>query len=81
MENFVDCCGFSVPAWVVDFLEKGDFSVRAACCVCRLYCRLRCATLGELVFYLHEVAAGRLPLRNCGKRTTAEITEKLGISS
>lgn len=75
--EFVEICGRVVPTWVGSFIEEKNFSVRAACCVCRLYNQLHCETLGELVFYLGEVAAGRLPLRNCGKRTTKEIAEKL----
>lgn len=75
--DFVFCCGYSVPCWLYAFLEKNEFSVRAASIICRLYGRLGCASLDELTFYLGEVVAGRLPLRNCGKRTTAEIAEKL----
>ena len=75
--EFVEICGHVVPTWVSSFIEEKKFSVRAACSVCRLYNQLRCETLGELTFYLNEVAAGRLPLRNCGKRTTKEIAEKL----
>lgn len=76
----MECCGYSVPAWVVEFLEENDFSVRAACVICRLWRVVRCDNALELVSVLMDVAQGRLPLRNCGKRTQAEIAEKLGVT-
>lgn len=77
----MECCGYSVPAWVVEFLEENDFSVRAACIICRLWRVVRCDNALELVSVLMDVAQGRLPLRNCGKRTQAEIAEKIGYQS
>lgn len=74
----MECCGQSVPAWVVEFLEENDFSVRAACVICRLWRVVRCDNALELVSVLMDVASGRLPLRNCGRRTQAEIAEKIG---
>lgn len=76
----MECCGYSVPEWVVDFLEENDFSVRAACIICRLWRFVRCDNAMELTSVLMDVASGRLPLRNCGKRTQAEIAEKLGVT-
>lgn len=76
----MECCGYSVPAWVVEFLEENDFSVRAACVICRLWRVVQCDNALELVSVLMDVAQGRLPLRNCGKRTQAEIAEKLGVT-
>lgn len=76
----MDCCGYSVPAWVVAFLEENDFSVRAACIICRLWRDVQCNNALELVSVLVDVAQGRLPLRNCGKRTQAEIAAKIGIT-
>lgn len=73
----VYCCGYSVPSWLFDFLEANDFSVRAASIICRLYTRLGCKSFDELKFYLGEYINGRLPFSNCGKRTIAEIVEKL----
>jgi hypothetical protein len=76
----MECCGYSVPAWVVEFLEENDFSVRAACIICRLLRVVQCNNALELVSVLVDVAQGRLPLRNCGKRTRAEIAEKIGVT-
>ena len=67
------CCGYSVPDAIYDFLVDNDFSVRAACIICRIPCN----TVEELLVQLRAVAEGRLFLRNCGKRTTAEIAEKI----
>lgn len=74
----MECCDYSVPAWVVEFLEENDFSARAACVICRLWRVVRCDNALELVSVLMDVASGRLPLRNCGRRTQAEIAEKIG---
>lgn len=76
----MECCGYSVPEWVVEFLEENDFSVRAACIICRLLRVVQCNNALELVSVLVDVAQGRLPLRNCGKRTQAEIAKKLGVT-
>lgn len=73
----MECCGYSVPAWLVEFLEENDFSVRATCVICRLWRVVQCDNALELASVLVDVVSGRLPLRNCGKRTTAEIAEKL----
>lgn len=72
--------GYSVPEWVVEFLEVNDFSARATCVICRLWRVVRCDSALELVSVLTDVAQGRLPLRNCGKRTQAEIAKKLGVT-
>lgn len=76
--NTVECCGYPIPAWVFEFLEVNDFSVRAAALICRLYRFVQCNNALELVSVLVDVASGRLPLRNCGRRTQAEIAEKIG---
>ena len=72
MESYVNCCGYTVSRSLYDFLVENDFSVRVACVVCRHF-----ATVDETIFYLKEVAQGRLFLRNLGKRSTAEIAEKI----
>lgn len=77
MVKFVECCGYSVPAWLFDFLERHDLSVRAACCVCRLYGLVQCENELELTAFLEDVVEGRRFVRNCGKRTTAEIAQKV----
>ena len=69
----VECCGYSVSKEIYDFLVENDFSVRAACIICRIPCN----SVEELLIRLREVAEGRLFLRNCGKRTTAEIAAKI----
>lgn len=73
MAGYANCCGYTVPQEIYDFLAENEFSVRAACVLCRIHCE----TVDELKFYLREIAEGRLFLRNCGKRTTAEIAEKI----
>ena len=73
MASYADCCGYTVPQEIYDFLAENEFSVRAACVLCRIHCE----TVEELKFYLREIAEGRLFLRNCGKRTTAEIAEQI----
>jgi hypothetical protein len=77
--NTYECCGYRVPGWVFEFLEVNDFSVRAAALICRLYNFVQCNNTLELVSVLTDVASGRLPLRYCGRRTQAEIAEKLGL--
>lgn len=79
--NTMECCGYRVPAWLVEFLEVNDFSVRAAALISRLYTFVRCENALELTSILVDVVSGRLPLRYCGRRTTAEIAEKLGLSA
>lgn len=79
--NTMECCGYRVPAWVFEFLEVNDFSVRAAALICRLYNFVQCDNALELVAVLVDVASGRLPLRYCGRRTQAEIAEKIGYHS
>lgn len=79
--NTMECCGYRVPAWLVEFLEVNDFSVRAAALISRLYTFVRCENALELTSILADVVSGRLPLRYCGRRTTAEIAEKLGLSA
>lgn len=79
--NTMECCGYHIPAWLFEFLEVNDFSVRAAALICRLYNFVQCNNTLELVSILMDVVSGRLPLRYCGQRTRAEIAEKLGISS
>lgn len=73
MAKYAECCGYTVPQEIYDFFAENEFSVRAVCVLCRLHCD----TVGELLFNLREIAEGRLFLRNCGKRTTAEIAEKI----
>lgn len=73
MAMYANCCGYTVRKEIYDFLVEHDFSVRAACIICRL----NCDTVDELKSCLREVVEGRLFLRNCGKRTTAEIAEKI----
>lgn len=72
MVGYVDCCGYSVTRTLYDFLVENEFSVRVACAVCR-----RCATVTEAMEMLEAVASGELVVRNLGKRSTAEIVEKI----
>lgn len=71
MVEYVECCGYSVTRTLYDFLVENDFSVRVACAVCR------CATVTEAKEMLEAVACGKLVVRNLGKRSTAEIVEKM----
>lgn len=79
--NTKECCGYRVPAWLFEFLEVNDFSVRASALISRLYTFVQCENTLELVSILTDVASGRLPLRYCGRRTQAEIAEKIGYHS
>ena len=79
--NTMECCGYHIPAWLFEFLEVNDFSVRATALICRLYNFVQCNNTLELVSVLVNVASGRLPLRYCGQRTRAEIAEKIGYQS
>ena len=72
MVEHTDCCGYFVTRALYDFLAENDFSVRIACAVCR-----RCDTAEEAVEMLKAVAFGKLAVRNLGKRSTAEIVEKM----
>ena len=73
MVTYIDCCGYSVSRALYDFLADNEFSVRVACAVCR-----RCSTVEEAVNLLRAVACGEIVMRNLGKRSTAEIVEKMG---
>lgn len=75
--KMVHCCGFRVPEWVYAIIAKADLSVRAASAVCRLYRDFPCDAQKELLFSLSELAAGRLVVHGCAKRTVAEIAEKI----
>ena len=75
--KMVNCCGFRVPEWVYAIIAKADLSVRAASVVCRLYRDFPCDTQEKLLTNLSELAAGRLVVHGCAKRTVAEITEKI----
>lgn len=79
--NTFECCGYRIPAWLVEFLEVNDFSTRATALISRLYSFVECNNALELVSILMDVASGRLPLRYCGPRTKAEIAEKIGYHS
>lgn len=79
--NTVEYCERQVPAWFSKFLEVNDFSVRAALIISRLYDVVQVGNTLELVSILIDVVDGRLPLRNCGWRTRAEIAEKIGYHS
>lgn len=79
--NTVECYDHQVPAWLSEFLEVNDFSVRAAMIICRLYRFVQFGNALELVSILIDVVDGRLPLRNCGWRTRTEIAEKIGYHS
>ena len=79
--NTIECCGYCVPAWLLEFLEVNDFSVRATALICRLYSFVQCNNALELASVLMDVASGRLPLRYCGRRIQAEIAEKIGYHS
>lgn len=72
MDTYVECCGYTVTRALYDFLVENDFSVRVACAVCR-----RCASVQEAREMLEAVAKGELVVRNLGKRSTAEIVEKM----
>jgi hypothetical protein len=79
MNNVRECCGYRVPGWVYEYLEVNDFSVRAAAIISRLCQFIQCDNALELTTVLADVATGRLRLRYCGRRVTAEIAEKLGL--
>lgn len=72
MKKFVECCGYMVSEDLSDFLSENDFSMRICCVVCRHFC-----TVDEAIFYLKAVARDELCLRNLGKRSTAEVKEKM----
>ena len=76
----MECCGYFVPEWVVDFLDEKDFSVYAAHTVCRVWRVVKCDNALELVSALIDMTQDRLPLRNCDQRIWAEIAEKLGVT-
>lgn len=75
--KMVNCCGFRIPEWVYAIIAKADLSVRAASAVCRLYRDFPCDTQEELLSNLSELAAGRLVVLGCAKRTVAEIAKKI----
>lgn len=73
MAKYAVCGRYTIPQEIYDFLVENEFSVRASFIICRL----NCDTVEEVLVNLREVAEGRLFLRNCGTRTTAEIAEKI----
>lgn len=79
MNNTRECCGYRVPGWVYEYVEVNDFSVRTAALIARLCQFIQCNNALELTSVLTDVASGRLTLRYCGRRVTAEIAEKLGL--
>jgi hypothetical protein len=73
MNEYIECCGYTVKKPIYDFFVANNLSVRAVC----VACRLPCDTVEMLVFYLREIVENRLFVRNCGKRTTAEFAAVL----